>query len=161
MDQVIEDHFRQKHHFAIGEATAEKIKIRYGSVSAEGLDSEFEVKGLNTRTGRPSTLIANTAEIRDAIETVAAGTVEALRNCIEALPPELSGDMLESRVALVGGVALLRGWQERLTKEFGLSSRVIPDPTLSVIRGLLRVLEDRTLYRNLVDNSAYQPALAG
>ncbi len=160
MDQAVEEYFRTRHHFAIGEITAETVKIRYGSVSPVEDDVCFDVKGLELRTGRPAALQASRGEIRAALEPVAGNIVEAIRRCVEQLPPELAGDIVAEGASLVGGGALLRGWPERLQTAIGLPIRIGDDPPMAVSRGLIRILEDRERYAELIANSEYQPALA-
>ncbi|MGH7819748.1 MAG: rod shape-determining protein, partial [Candidatus Binatia bacterium] len=161
MDQAVEEYFRARHHFAIGETTAESVKIRHGSVIEDGPDYDFEVKGLDVHSGRPAAIRVSSVEIREALEPTVRNIVEAMRRCIEHLPPELAGDILTEGAALVGGGALLRGWVQRLEDEVRLRVRIDEDPPMSVTRGLIRILEDRDRHLDLIANSEYQPALAG
>ncbi len=161
MDQAIADHFRAYHQFAIGEATAEQLKIRYGSVLPLETDTGIDVKGLNVRTGRPSILRVPSSEILLALEPIVVPITEAIRRCLEQLPPELAGDAHSEGAAMVGGGALLRGWAERLQSSVGLPIRVAEDPLMAVTRGLIYILESRARYADLIGNSEYQPALAG
>ncbi len=161
MDRAIEEHFRTQHHFAIGETTAERIKIEHGSVMAIEPEGMVEVKGLNVRSGVPDLLKVPAGEIREALEPILSQIVEAIRRTIEHLPPELAGDILADGAAMVGGGALLRGWTARLTGALGLPIRIDEDPLMAVTRGLIRILEQRERYADLVLNSEYQPALAG
>jgi rod shape-determining protein MreB len=160
MDRAIEQHFRALHHFAIGETTAERIKIEHGSVVPLEHDAILEVRGLNLRTGCPDVLRVPASELRAALEPILAQITEAIRRTIEHLPPELSGDVLVDGAALVGGGALLRGWASRLGAALGLPIQIDEDPLMAVTRGLIRILEDRDRYADLILNSAYPTALA-
>ena len=161
MDQAIEEHFRTHHFFAIGETTAERIKIQHGAAVPIDADAIVDVKGLNIRTGCPAILRVAAGEIHDALEPILSQIVEAIRRTIEGLPPELAGDILGEGGAMVGGGALLRGWSGRLRDALGLPIRIDDDPLMAVTRGLIRILEDRDRYADLILNSEYQPALAG
>lgn len=161
MDQTIEDYFRQEHQFAIGETTAENVKIEHGSVYRTGPESEFRVKGLDVRTRRPAARMASSEEIRETLEPIARTITEAVRRCIEHFAPELAGDVLSDGAVMVGGGALLSGWAERLRDQLGLKVRIGDDPLMAVTRGLIRILEDRQRFGDLVTNSEYVPALAG
>src|SRR5262245_21379365 len=79
MDQTIEEHFRSRHDFAIGETTAERIKIRYASASPREPDLLVEVKGLNIRNGCPDVLRVPSSEIVEALEPILHQIVEAIR----------------------------------------------------------------------------------
>jgi rod shape-determining protein MreB len=160
MDQAIEEHFRFHHDFAIGETTAERIKIQYASVTPPDPDLPVEVKGLNVRDGCPGVMRVPSSEIVEALEPILRQIVEAIRRTIEHLPPELAGDILTEGGAMVGGGALLRGWSGRLNDALGLPIRIDEDPLMAVTRGLIRILEDRDRFSDLILNSEYQPALA-
>ena len=160
MDQAIEEHFRSQHFFAIGETTAERVKIRHGSVTPLEPDEPVDVKGLNIRNGCPGLLTVPAREIHAALEPILVQIVEAIRRTIENLPPELAGDILTDGGAMVGGGALLRGWTGRLQDALGLPILVDEDPLMAVTRGLIRILEDRGRFSDLILNSEYQPALA-
>lgn len=160
MDQAIEEHFRSRHWFAIGETTAERIKIEHGSVVPIEPDVPIEVKGLNIRNGCPDLLRVPSSELLEALEPILSQIVESIRRTIEHLPPELAGDILTEGAAMVGGGALLRGWSGRLSDALGLPVRIDEDPLMAVTRGLIRILEDRSSHSDLILNSEYQPALA-
>jgi rod shape-determining protein MreB and related proteins len=161
MDRAIEEHFRSRHDFAIGETTAERIKIQHGAVMPSEPDLSVEVKGLNVRNGCPGVLRVPSREIVEVLEPIFCQIVEAIRRTIEHLPPELAGDVLTEGGAMVGGGALLRGWSGRLRAALGLPIRIDQDPLMAVTRGLIRILEDRGRFADLILNSEYQPALAG
>ena len=161
MDQAIEDHFRNEHHFLIGETTAERIKMEHGSVVPLPPDVQIEVKGLNVRTGCPAVIRIPANELHEALEPSLRHIIEAIRRTIEHLPPELAGDVLTDGAAMVGGGALLKGWTGRLSDTLGLPIVIAEDPLMAVTRGLIRILEDPEKFADLVQNSEYQPALAG
>jgi len=160
MDQAIEEHFRSRHDFAIGETTAERVKIQHASVTPPDRDLTVEVKGLNVRDGCPGVLRVPSSEIAEVLEPILRQIVDAIRRTIEHLPPELAGDVLTEGGAMVGGGALLRGWPGRLRDTLGLPIRIDEDPLMAVTRGLIRILEDRDRFSDLILNSEYQPALA-
>ncbi len=158
MDQAVQAFFRTRYTFSIGENTAEEIKIRYGAVY-DDTDAVFEVKGLNQRTGRPQRLLVHTAEIREALEPVARHITDAVRRCIEQLSVELASDVFTDGAAMVGGGALLRGWPQRLYDAMGLRVRVINEPLMCVMRGLIEILQHRERYEELIVNSQARLAL--
>jgi len=160
MDQAIVEHFRARHGFAIGETTAERVKIHHGSVTPPDPDLPVEVKGLNLLNGCPGALRVSSSEIVEALEPIFGRIIEAIRRTIEHLPPELGGDVATQGGAIVGGGALLRGWPVRLREALRLSIRVDEDPLMAVTRGLTRILEDRSRFADLILNSEYQPAFA-
>jgi rod shape-determining protein MreB len=158
MDQAVQAYFRHQHAFFIGEATAEQIKMRYGSVYENG-DSEFEVKGLNRRTGKPQRLTVRASQIREALEPIARQITDAVRRCVERLSPELAADIFADGAAMVGGGSLLRGWPARFRDAMGLKIRVNDDPLMCVMRGLIEILNHRDRYEELIQNSRARPQL--
>jgi rod shape-determining protein MreB and related proteins len=161
MDQAIEEHFRTHHMFAIGETTAERLKIDHGSVIPPAdPDEPVDLKGLNVRTGCPGVLRVPAGEIYEALEPILSHSIEAIRRAIEYLPPELAGDILSEGGSMVGGGALLRGWHGKLQDALGLPIRIDEDPLMAVTRGLIKILEERDRFSDLILNSEYQPALA-
>mgnify|MGYP002623635878 CR=1 FL=1 len=152
MDQAVQGFFRNRYNFSIGENTAEEIKIRYGRVYPAG-DDLFEVKGLSKRTGKPQRLMVQTKEIQQALDPVARSITDAVRRSVERLAPELAADIFTDGAALVGGGALLPGWGERLKDAMGLRARVVDEPLLCVMRGLIEILKDGKRYADLVENS--------
>lgn len=158
MDQAVQAFFRNRYNFAIGENTAEQIKIQHGAVW-ERTDSLFEVKGLSQRTGKPQRLMVHTNEIEEALEPVARNITDAVRRSVERLAPELAADVFTDGAALVGGGALLPGWRERLFDAMGLRVRVVDEPLLAVMRGLILILDHPKKYQELIDNSRFRTSL--
>jgi len=161
MDQAIEAHFKNARNFLIGETTAERIKMEYGSVIPVVPDVEIAVKGMSIRTRCPSVIRVSATELNEALEPIVVHIVEAIRRTIEQMPPELAGDVLTDGAAMVGGGALLKGWVPRLSDTLGLPIMIAEDPLMAVTRGLIRILEEPKKFADLVQNSEYQPALAG
>ena len=160
MDQAVQSFFRNRYNFSIGENTAERIKIDYGAVYANGIpDTTFEVKGLSQRTGKPERLLIRVSEVQEALEGVARQITDAVRRCVERLSPELASDVFTDGAAMVGGGALLRGWPQRLHEAMGLKVRVSNDPLMCVIRGLIEILNHRDRYEDLIANSQVRPSL--
>lgn len=158
MDQAVQAFFRNRYNFAIGENTAEQIKIQHGAVW-ERPDSLFEVKGLSQRTGKPQRLMVHTSEIEEALEPVARNITDAVRRSVERLAPELAADVFTDGAVLVGGGALLPGWRERLFDAMGLQVRIVDEPLLAVMRGLILILDNPKRYQDLIDNSRFRTSL--
>jgi len=161
MDRAIEAYFKNAHNFLIGETTAERIKMEYGSVIPVVPDVEINVKGMSIRTRCPSVIRVSATELHEALEPIVVHIVEAIRRTIEQMPPELAGDVVSDGAAMVGGGALLKGWAGRLSDTLGLPIVIADDPLMAVTRGLIRILEEPKKFADLVHNSEYQPALAG
>lgn len=103
MDEAITNHLRRRHHLLIGEATAELIKTTVGSAHPDYDTQEMEVRGRSLISGAPASLVVTGAEIREAISEVVSAITTAIRQALENTPPELSGDIISSGLALAGG----------------------------------------------------------
>ena len=158
-DEAIVDWVKKEHGLALGERTAEELKIQVGSAgparpeAARAThddrpdDYEAEIRGRDLVTGLPRTIMTSTAEIREALE----GPVTAV---VDATPPELAADIMEHGVALTGGGALLRGLDQRLADETGLPIMINGNPLHAVARGAGHCLAHLEACRGvLVDTS--------
>jgi len=145
MDEAIIQHVKRKHNLLIGEPTAERIKIEVGSAAPLPKPLKIEVKGRHLSEGVPRTATITDEEIREALSEPIRAIVKAIREALECVPPELSGDIFERGVVLTGGVAMLRKFDEHLHKETGLPVLIAEDPMATVVVGVGKLLTDRGL----------------
>ncbi|MBI4086235.1 MAG: rod shape-determining protein [Candidatus Liptonbacteria bacterium] len=143
---------RDEFHLAIGESTAESAKIIVGS--AIPLDERLDtpVRGRDFSSGLPKEIIVKNSHIRVAISKSLRSIVDAIREVIETAPPELVGDMLKQGISLSGGGALLRGLDQLVEKETGVSTKVVDEPLAAVVRGLQRIVDDFEGHRGFLDS---------
>jgi rod shape-determining protein MreB and related proteins len=149
MDEAIIDHMKKAHRLLIGERTAEAIKIQVGSAAPLDETLTIEVKGRHLTEGMPKSVMVCDDEIREAI----AGTVDvlmhAIRDALEAIPPELSADIYDRGIVMTGGGALLRNLDARLRDETHLPVLVAEEPLASVVMGAGKMLSDLPLLKKL------------
>jgi rod shape-determining protein MreB len=145
MDEAIIQHMKRRHSLLIGERTAERIKCDIGSAAPLEAPLRMEVKGRHLLEGVPRTVRIADAEIREALAEPIRAIVKAVREALERVPPELSGDIYEHGVVLTGGVALLRKLDKHLQAETGLRVVVAENPLSTVVLGAGRLLDDRDL----------------
>jgi rod shape-determining protein MreB len=155
IDQDIITYARQEHNLLIGERMAEEIKI--AAASAYPLNQEIEVnlKGRDLLTGLPKTVTVSSVELREAISNSVVAIVAAVKDTIEITPPELVADLMEYGIALAGGGALLKGLDERLTRETRFHCFAAKDPLTCVVRGTGAVLEDLDTLRKVLVQLQY------
>ena len=147
MDEAIVRYLRTMYNLCVGESTAEQIKIQIGSASPLEEELTMEVKGLDFIAGMPRTIPIGSAEIREAINEPVTAIIEAVKQALSITLPELSADIYDKGIILTGGGSQLRGLDERIRKETGLSVNVIDDPMTCVCKGAARILEDLDKYR--------------
>lgn len=141
-NENIIDFVRSEFQLAIGERTAEDIKISIGAVTALRDALTRPVRGRDLATGLPREIMLTDAHVREALEPSIEALMEAMKEVIEKTPPELLSDVLERGVVIFGGGALLRGLPTLLSKMLGVPVHVTPDPLTAVVRGTGIVTED-------------------
>jgi rod shape-determining protein MreB len=138
----ITDFIRGEFQLAIGERTAESIKITIGAVIELDEPLSMPVRGRDLATGLPREIILTDSHVREALASSLDTLMEAMKEVIEHTPPELLADVLEHGVTVFGGGALLRGLPELLAKMLGVPVHVAADPLTAVVRGTGIVTED-------------------
>jgi len=141
-NENIIEYVRSEFKLGIGEQTAEDVKISIGSVTPLTETLSRSVRGRDYATGLPREIFLSDAHVREAIMPSLDALMDAMKEVIEATPPELLSDVLERGVTVFGGGALLRGLPQILAKMLGVPVRVAPDPLTAVVRGAGIVTED-------------------
>jgi rod shape-determining protein MreB len=141
IDAAIITYVRREHGIAIGEQTAEEIKMAIGS--AHRTDNEFraEVRGRELRSGLPKTVVLSPEEVREAISEPVGTIVDSVVACLGEAPPELAQDLIVQGIHLVGGGAMLRGLDIRLAKATAVPVRLVRQPLEAVVLGAGKVIE--------------------
>ena len=142
LDDAIIQYIKKEYSLALGERTAEEIKIVLGSACELEEEIHAEIRGRDLITGLPKTIIVTTDEIREAIEEPLAAIVDAVKVTLDKTPPELAADIMEQGIVLTGGGALLTGLDARLSTETGMPIVVAENPLLSVVIGGGQFLEE-------------------
>ncbi len=135
IDEDIVRHMFLKHHLRIGMKNAEYIKMRIGTVASEKENRCLQVRGINTETSLPHSVVITTYEISDVLKRSVDHIVDCVRDTLFATPAELAGDIIENGISLTGGLSLLGGIREYMEKELNIPVRITSDPLLSSIEG--------------------------
>ena len=149
MDDAIINHVKRTHNLLIGERTAEDVKLQIGSAAPLEAPRTLEVKGRHLLEGRPKTITLSDGEVREALSETVKVIVQAVRDGLEQIPPELSADVYDRGIVLTGGGAMLHRLDDRLRHETGLPVTVAEEPLSSVVLGAGRMLSDFTLLRKV------------
>jgi rod shape-determining protein MreB and related proteins len=153
LDDAIATHVRKAHSLALGERTAEAIKMQIGSAWPEDDGATMEVKGRDLGRGLPRAIEVTTREIHEAMEDAVSAMVEAVRETLDQCPPELASDIMDRGTLLTGGVAQLKGLDKRLREETGIPVHVADDPLTCVVEGAGRCLEQFQTMRRVLRSS--------
>jgi len=141
IDNAIQGYVRREYGIAVGERTAEEIKIVLGSAYPTAGEVSAEVRGRELMSGLPKTVVLTPDEIRIAVEEPVAAMVDSVVSCLAQAPPELAQDLIVQGVHLVGGGGMLKGMDLRLTAESDVPVRRVNSPLESVVLGAGKVIE--------------------
>jgi rod shape-determining protein MreB and related proteins len=141
IDEAILQFIKKEYSLAVGERTAEQIKIAFGSACPLEEELYGQIGGRDLVSGLPKTIVASTEEIRDAIAEPVSAIVDAVKATLDKTPPELAADIMEQGIVLTGGGALLHGLAPRLAAETGMTLRIAENPLQSVVTGGGQCLE--------------------
>ncbi len=141
LDENIIAMMRQNYTLAIGESTAEEIKIAVGSAMPIDQELKIDVKGRDLVDGLPKVVRITSTEVREAIEPVVAQIEDTIRSALEQTPPELVRDIVDQGFVLTGGTSQLRGLNLRFADALNVPVHVAEQPLFSVAMGLGKILE--------------------
>jgi rod shape-determining protein MreB and related proteins len=142
IDAAVQGFVRREYGIAIGERTAEEIKVAIGSADPTPNEMNAEVRGRDLVTGLPKVVTLAPGEVRVAIEEVVVAIVDSVVRCLSKAPPELSQDFLMRGINLVGGGGMLRGLDIRLSRETRVPVNLVDAPLESVVLGAGHCIEN-------------------
>ena len=150
LDEAVLQYIKKEFSLAIGERTAEEIKIQMGSAWPMEQEITADIRGRDLISGLPRTLQVTTEHIREALAEPISAIIDAVKTTLDKTPPELAADIMQDGIMLTGGGALLGGLDERLSHETGMPIRVADEPLYSVVIGSGRALENIDAMRGLM-----------
>lgn len=152
MDEAIIAYIRRTTNLLLGEKSAERVKKEIGSASMppdnEGMT--VQIKGRDLMNGVPREVRVTEAMIAESLSEPVEQIVEAVKNALEATPPELAADIVDKGIMLTGGGALLRDLDAELSKKTGLPVSIADDPLSCVVRGSGMVVENLNNWKSVL-----------
>lgn len=149
-DQAISDYVKRKHSLAIGDRTAEEVKIKIGSAIAQVKEDSMEVRGRDLTGGLPKTVLVTSNEITEAIQDELREVIAAIKKVLQETPPELAADVMDKGMVISGGGALIRHLDQLITKTIGVPCYVADEALFCVIKGVGIALENLELYKRTI-----------
>lgn len=146
-DKAIIDYIKRKYNVALGDKTAEDLKIGIGSAIPLEQDFTMEVSGSNTVTGLPEVITVNSLEITEAIREELREIIATVKKVLQKTPPELSSDIIDKGIVLTGGGVMLRNMDKLMARVTGVPCYVAEDSTLCTVRGTGIALDNLEAYR--------------
>lgn len=150
LDQAISDYIKRKYGLAIGERTAEEIKINIGSAIAQVKEDFMEVRGRDLMGGLPKMIRLSSNEVTEAMQEELREIINAIKKVFQETPPELAADVIDKGMVLSGGSALLRNIDQLITKTIGVPCYVAEDPLFCVVRGIGKALDNLEVYKRTI-----------
>jgi rod shape-determining protein MreB and related proteins len=150
LDQAIVEYIKKEHGLAIGERTAELIKISIGGAVKQPEQEKINVKGRDLTSGYPRTIEIGSNEITEAIAEQLQEIVRIVKNVLEVTPPELCADIMDRGITISGGGAMLKNIASLITRITGVPAHIADDPLFCVARGTGIVLENLDTYKKNV-----------
>ncbi len=150
LDINIAEYIRKKYSLAIGERTAEEIKINIGSALYLEEKLYLDIRGRDMVTGLPKTITVSSDDVTEAIQGDLEGIVAAVKNVFHQTPPELSADVIDKGIVMSGGSSLLRNIDKLITQATGVSAYVADDALFCVVKGTGIALDNLESYKRSI-----------
>lgn len=153
LDEDIINYVKKEMNLAIGETTAEDIKIEIGCALPLMTDLEKEVKGRDLATGLPKTIHISSSQVQEAMQESVMKIVDIVKTTLEKTPPELASDIMEKGIILAGGGALIKNLDKLLSHATGMPVLVADNPLDCVARGAGKTLDELEKLKSVLLNS--------
>ena len=153
LDEDIVNYIKREMNLAIGETTAEQIKMQIGCAMPLMTEMSMEVRGRDLTDGLPRNIIVTSTQIEEAIKESVTKIVEIVKITLEKTPPELASDIMEKGIVLAGGGALIQNLDKLLSAETGMPVYIAENPLDCVVKGTGKTLEDLERLKTVLINS--------
>ena len=150
IDQAISEYIRKKYNLAIGENTAEEIKVKIGTALPEKTEAVMEIRGRDLMQGLPKTINISSNEIAQAIEEPLLEIIQVIKTLLRDTPAELSADVMDKGMILSGGGGLIRNLDQYISQSIGVPCFIADDPLTCVARGTGIVLDSLDVYKRSI-----------
>lgn len=147
IDQAISDYIKRKYSLAIGDRTAEEVKIGIGSAIAQVKEDHMEVRGRDLMGGLPKTVTLSSNEVTEAIQDELREIINVIKQVLQETPPELASDIMDKGMVLSGGTAQLRYLDQLIAKTINVPCYIADDPAYCVVKGTGIVLDNLDTYK--------------
>ncbi len=147
-DEAIVKYIKRKHNIAIGERTAEDLKINIGCVYPKIQDNDMQIRGRDLTTGLPKTITVYSSEMLEALGNCANQIIEAVHSVLEKTPPELAADISEKGIYMTGGGCLINGLDKLIQEATGINVMIADDAVSCVALGTGKALNELETFDN-------------
>ena len=153
LDEDIVNYIKKEMNIAIGETTAEQIKMQIGCALPLMTDVPMEIRGRDLTTGLPRTIQIFSSQIQEAMSESINEIVDSVKQTLEKTPPELASDIMEKGIVIAGGGALIQNLDKLLSIKTGMPVYVAENPLDCVVKGTEKTIEDLERLKSVLVNS--------
>lgn len=153
LDEDIINYIKKEMNLAIGETTAEQIKIKIGCAMPLMTEMTMEIRGRDLTDGLPRNVIVTSVQIEEAMRESISKIIDIIKNTLEKTPPELASDIVEKGIMLAGGGALIQNLDKLISLETGMPVYISEEPLESVVRGTGKTIDDLENLKGILINS--------
>ena len=153
LDEEIVNYVKKEMNLAIGETTAEQIKMQIGCAMPLMTESTVEVRGRDLNNGLPRTEVISSDQVEEALKESIEKIVEMVKITLEKTPPELASDIMEKGIILAGGGALIQNLDKLISLETGMPVYIAEEPLDSVVKGTEKTLQEIDKLKTVLKNS--------
>ncbi len=153
LDEDIVNYVKKEMNIAIGETTAEEIKIEIGCALPLMTQMSREIRGRDLSNGLPRNITITSDQVQEAMSESIEEIIEVVKLTLEKTPPELAADIMEKGIVLAGGGALIKNLDKLLSEKTGMPVYVAETPLDCVVKGTGKTLEDLDKLKNVLINS--------
>ncbi len=153
LDEDIIDYIKKEMGLAIGETTAEEIKMEIGCATPLMTEMSMEIRGRDLSNGLPRNVVVTSSQIEEAMKNSINEIVEIVKTTLEKTPPELASDIVEKGIVLAGGGALIKNLDKLLSQKTGMPVYIAENPLECVVKGTGKTLEDLEKLKSVLINA--------
>jgi len=153
LNEDIINYIKREENIAIGETTAEEVKMKIGCADPLMTDLSMEIRGRDLGTGLPRNIVLKSSQVMEAMGESIDKIIETIKQALEKTPPELASDLIEKGIMLTGGGALIQNFDKLLSRETNIPIYIASEPLDCVVRGTEKTLEDLEKLKQVLVNS--------
>jgi len=150
MNIAVSEYIKKKHNLAVGEQTAEEVKIKIGTAVPEKKEREIEIRGRDLITGLPKSIKVTSNEVCEAVKDELEEIILSIKTVLRNTPPELASDIMDKGMVLSGGGGMLRGLDKLIAKATGVPCFLADEAFYCVAKGTGAVLENLDVYKKSI-----------
>ncbi len=153
LDKDIVNYLKREKNIAVGDTTAEQLKMNIGCAMPLMTETVMEIRGRDLSDGLPKTLQITSSDMQEAMQESLGRILDVIKQTLEKTPPELAADIMEKGIVLAGGGALIKNLDKLISTETEMPVYVAEDPLDCVVKGTGKALEDIEKLRTALVNN--------